>query len=368
LVEEVLGQTAAVGDALVASFKDLRNRRAGLRDQLTQAKQLVTDASLPYPTPPTTCAADGSYAVERLLSIDLAAAAAVAVEGLTPPSEKRFWEQPRHSTYIVAEPHCAETATVLRAVMLGRELLLAQRAPHDLVMLDMTFTLPIIYLNQALNQAPRSLELQCSHEFLLHYSEYLEAYRDLLRATRSDKHYVALPKYSTRREISGKLNWPGNQDDRGLLSQLLEAGELSRPIRLEQPDQQWHFNLGKLKDESKSQTEALTTEIVSLLENICVVNYKPQPWLPALRIEMGVSVATNEHRLATVVHGIKQQCATAGMLEPYPIYLADRTVKALARALPTFRQVATQRVSNQYDGDVGDVFFAMHGYRSESGG
>jgi len=56
------------------------------------------------------------------------------------------------------------------------------------------------------------------------------------------------------------------------------------------------------------------------------------------------------------------------VLEPYPVWLADRTVKALARAIPTFRQVATQRISEQYDGDIADVFFAMHGYRTESGG
>lgn len=368
LVEEVLNQTAAVGDVLVASFKDLRDKRACLRSDLTTSKQLISDSSLGYPAPPTTCAADGSYAVERLLSVDLAAAAAVAVEGLTPPSEKRFWEQPTYSTYIVAEPHCAETATILRAVMLGRELLLARKAPHDLVMLDMTFTLPIIYFNQALNQAPASPQLQCSQEFLLHCCDYLEAYRDLLQASRSDKHYIALPKYSTRREVSNKLKWPGNQDDRSLLSQLLEAGELTRPIELEQPDQQWHFNLGKLNTEIKAKAKTLTDEVVALLHSLRVISYKPQPWLPALRVEMGASIATNEYRLATVVHGVKHQCATAGMLEPYPIYLADRTVKALARALPTFRHVATQRVSNQYDGDVGDVFFAMHGYRSESGG
>jgi hypothetical protein len=55
------------------------------------------------------------------------------------------------------------------------------------------------------------------------------------------------------------------------------------------------------------------------------------------------------------------------MLEPYPNYLADRTVKALARALPAFRQVTTQRIAQDFDGDIGEVFFAMHGYRSDSG-
>lgn len=42
-------------------------------------------------------------------------------------------------------------------------------------------------------------------------------------------------------------------------------------------------------------------------------------------------------------------------------------VKALARAIPAFRQVATQQVSERYEGEVGEVFFGMHGYRSESG-
>ena len=91
------------------------------------------------------------------------------------------------------------------------------------------------------------------------------------------------------------------------------------------------------------------------------------PWLPALRVEVSKGIGVNSHRLATVVQGLKQQCATPSMLEPYPIYLADRMVKALARAVPAFRQVTTQRISEHYKGDIGEVFFAMHGYRSDSG-
>jgi len=48
--------------------------------------------------------------------------------------------------------------------------------------------------------------------------------------------------------------------------------------------------------------------------------------------------------------------------------MADRTVKALAKALPTFRHISTQNVAEKHVGDIGDVFFAMHGFRSESGG
>jgi hypothetical protein len=89
--------------------------------------------------------------------------------------------------------------------------------------------------------------------------------------------------------------------------------------------------------------------------------------LPALRIETAREVALNRHRLACVVQGLKHQCATPSMLEPYPLYVADRMVKTLVRALPAFRHVTTQHIAASYEGDIGEVFFAMHGYRSEGG-
>jgi hypothetical protein len=367
LVEEMLAQTSGVGDLLLAAFQRIKADRTSLRQTLLDRKLVLNESALGYPPLPTTCAADGSYAIERLLTVDLVAAAAVAVEGLTPPSEKRHWEQPHHSTFVAAEVHHAETATILRAVMLGRELLLATRAPHDLVMIDGTLTLPIIYFNQAINQSAETPGLRCSGEFITNCTTYLEAYSTVLRSERSDKNYLGLPKYSTRREVGRAMGWPGEHDDRGLLTLLLQPGELTRPMRLEQPDQPWHLNTSKLAVETRHQGEAATESIVDQLQHICVFYYKPQAWLPALRVEVGQNIASNNHRLATVIQGLKHQCATSAMLEPYPLYLADRMVKALARAVPAFRQVTTQRVSEHYEGDVGEVFFAMHGYRSETG-
>ena len=83
---------------------------------------------------------------------------------------------------------------------------------------------------------------------------------------------------------------------------------------------------------------------------------------------MSHNTAANNHRLGSVIQGLKYQCATPGILEPYPLYLADRMVKALAKSLPAFRQFTTQQIAEYYEGDVGEVFFAMHGYRSEVGG
>lgn len=262
---------------------------------------------------------------------------------------------------------------MLRALMLGEELLLAVAAPHDLVMLDGSLTLPIIYFNQALTKAPETSTLHCSRTFINNCISYLKAYLGLLRPERSDKQYVALPKYSTRREIGRNLGWPGTYDDRGILSLVLNAGELTRPLELEHPRDKlgnitWHLNVERLPtEELRTEARTVAEEIVANLSTVRVFYYKPHPWLPALRVEVGASVAENAYRLSTVVHGLKHQSATPSMLEPYPIYLADRTAKALARALPAFRQVTTQRISEKYQGDIGELFLAMHGYRSETG-
>jgi len=117
-----------VGEALLHSFHQIRRERANWRAGLEAADLLQHESDLEYVPIPTTCGIDGSYAVERLLSTDLVAAAAVAVEGLTPPSETRYWPEPRHQVSIETEPHDADTGTVVRAVMIGMELELASQA------------------------------------------------------------------------------------------------------------------------------------------------------------------------------------------------------------------------------------------------
>jgi hypothetical protein len=363
LVEELLDKSALVSDSLLGSFSALRESRADLRGALVSSDLLLRDAELEHPHMPTTCAVDGSYAIERLLATDLAAFAAVAVEGLTPPSETRHWDRPHHTAFIEPEPHNADTATVLRAVMLGNELKLAVKAPHDLVMLDQTLTLPVIYLNQALSKFVEVDELACAREFQDKAPQFLESYLEILQSQRSDRNYVGVPKYSTRREIGRRLGWPKGHDDRGLLSLLLEAGELTVPLALEQPEQPWHLTTAHMPQ----ATRVVADQIIAALGSVRVFYYKPHAWLPALRLEISESSAENRYRLAAVVHGVKLQCIAAGMLEPYPLYLADRTVKALSKSLPAFRQVATQRVAERYGGDIGDIFFALHGYRTEGG-
>ena len=365
MIEDMLQCSTAVGDVLLETFQQTRDFSEKLRSDLEKNGYLLNESQFGYPPLPTTCAADGSYAIERLLSVDFTVAAAVAIEGLTPPSEERYWEQPRHFVYVKEELHHPDTATVLRAIMLGHEIALAVKAPHDVVMLDGTLTLPVIYFNQALHKASEIDNLHCSRIFFSEVEQYLKEYLDIIRSRRTDKQFVGVPKYSTRREIGKLLNWPSEYNDRSLLTLILKAGELTKPIPLEQPAQPWHLAADKVLG---ADGDILEKEIVESLQSIYIFYYKPHEWIPALRLEVAQAIACNKNRLATVLQGVKYQCATPAMLEPYPLYLADRNVKSVSRAMPVFLQVTTQRIADKYKGDISDVFMVLHGYRTDTGG
>jgi hypothetical protein len=367
LLDAILDESAGLTVELLASFHRSREETERAREQLRVAGWLGNDADLGFPPVPTCCGIDGSYAIERMLTTDLAGCAAVAMEGLTPPSETRHWRDPHYRLHIHTEPHHEDTDSVLRALMIGFELLLASEAPHDVVMLDATLTLPIIYLNQGLSKSAATPDLSVSGRFQDLCVQFLEAYLTVLRSPRSDRAYIGLPKYTTRREIGAALDWSARHDDRGMLTLVLHGGEFVRPRVMEAPSSQWHLGVSALPANVHPEASRLAAAIVAALHDLQVFYYRPHAWLPAIRVEMGPGVADNSHRLATVIQALRHQCATPSMLEAYPVYIADRFAKSVARALPACRQVATQRLAEQYDGDVREVFLGMHGYRSEIG-
>lgn len=367
LVDDVLQRAKGISEKLLSEFKEVQARRREWRDCLASRRLLRKESELPYVNVPTACGVDGAHAIERLLATDMVVAAAVAVEGLTPPSETRHWPDPRHLTLLETEAHEADTGTIVRALTGGMELELAMNAPHEVVMLDGSMTTPFIYFKQALNKASEVPGLLMTGHLLQRIGDYLKAYHAILSSTRSDRCWIALPKYTTRREIGEELGWPKTHDDRALLSMVLEPGEFTQPQPLKRSEEPWHMNLGVVPDELKGTATRLSERIAGLLEEIRVVYYRPSSWLPALRIEMSRAISDNQARLASVIHGVRHQCGTPGVMEPYPLYMADRMVKQLPRAIPTFRQVASQRIAETYQGGISDVFLGLHGYRTESG-
>ncbi len=367
LVEELLAQSGQLSQRIREDLEAMRQARWEGREALERKGFLQREGDLPAVPVPTTCGVDGAYAVERLIATDLVAVVAVAVEGLTPPSETRYWPEPRHRAYVATEGHEEETGTLARAIMIGMELELAAQAPHDVVFLDGSLTTPLIYFNQAMNRALEAPTLYLTGYLLKHVEGYLAAYRDILRAGRTDRAWVAVPKYSVRRELGKQLGWSQRVDDRAMLTTLLEPGEFTVPQPLEPPRQPWHINLNPLPEKSRAHAEALRAEIIQLLSDVRVAYYRPRGWLPAVRLEMSRSIPENAARLAGVIQALHYQCGAPGMLEPYPLYLADRMVKHLGRAMPTLRQITGQRLAETYAGDLNDVFLNLHGYRTESG-
>jgi len=365
LVEEMLSKSELVGDDLYDSFKEIQNNKAKMRKQLQEQNILKVDSEVGYPGIPTTCGIDGSYAVEKLLATDFAACAAVAIEGLTPPSEKRHWEKPHHRMFIHPEKHNPDTGTIIRGVMMEMELELAGKAPHDIVFLDGSLTTPLIYMNQAINKITESnnTDTVIGKNLSENFKNFLESYKTVMESSRTDKLWVSMPKYTTRRELGKMLNWSSNYDDRAILTTILSPGEFTTPIPLEEPQQPWHLRL-PFKDK---ELEELKDNVISAINRLYVMYYKPHNWTPVFRIEMASSIATNNSRIAVLLQGLKYQSGTPGILEPYPLYIADRIVKHLGSAIPAFRQVATKRMTELHQGDIGEIFFSMHGYRTESG-
>ncbi|MEG8946406.1 DNA double-strand break repair nuclease NurA [Rosettibacter firmus] len=367
LVEEMLSKSEQVGDKLYDAFKEIQNNKARLREQLEQKNILKKDTELPYVSPPTTCGIDGSYAVEKLLATDFVACAAVSIEGLTPPSEKRFWEKPYHRVFIYPEKHDPDTGTIIRGVMMEMELELAAKAPHDIVFLDGSLTTPLIYMNQAINKMlewkNEGIYTEVGEELEKRFGGFLEDYKTILESSRTDKMWVSLPKYTTRRELGKMFNWPSHYDDRAVLNTILLPSEFTSPIPLEKPQQTWHLRIPS----NEKKLETLKDEIISAITRLYVIYYRPHNWTPVFRIEIASSVAENNSRIAILLQGLKYQSGTPGIIEPYPLYIADRMVKHLGGAIPAFRQTATRRMTELHKGDIGEIFFSMHGYRTESG-
>src|SRR2546430_12258595 len=98
LVEEMLSHYKRLGDQLSASLDEIQSQKEKIRASLSSQNLLRSDSAIirshAYPT---TCGVDGSYAMERLLSTDIAAMAGVAGGSPPPPRAKRKWAAPHPS-------------------------------------------------------------------------------------------------------------------------------------------------------------------------------------------------------------------------------------------------------------------------------
>jgi hypothetical protein len=182
----------------------------------------------------------------------------------------------------------------------------------------------------------------------------------MVQSERSDRIYVAAPKYTTRRELAEMIGFP-EYEDRGLLSFVLEAGQFVGPLQTPVGSRLWEIE--RISDEYRGFVSSYMKQI----RDLKIIYYRPFEHVPALRLEVANSVARNPQRLALLFEAVRIQCGAPSIFEPYPLYMADRMVKHLGRAIPALRRSTTQSIAEGWEGGLGPMFLAMHGYRTESG-
>ncbi|RLG15961.1 nuclease [Nanoarchaeota archaeon] len=325
---------------------------------------------------PTTAGVDGTYIIERTLSSDIVAVAAVAVEGLIPPRETRFWPTPRHRLWIYPLEHAERTPVGVRGLMLGMEVQLASVAPHRVVMLDGSFTTFLIAFGQVMNSigGEEGLLPQRLTEVLIDNMEsYLRSYLEILKSERTDKNYIALPKYSSRREVSEyiqrELEYNIRMNDKALLSLILRPGEMVGPLRLTRQEDRWHLTLGNYFGSedypNNSLFNRLREKILENINDLHVMYVRVNQANPVLRVELPKFVASNNARLARVLLALRYQASITGILEPYPLYIADTIVKQIWPAIGSLKDTALTQLAE--DPDISDVIISLNEYRTEGG-
>lgn len=371
LVEELVAKSDKLGEVVVRSLQHVNELRESIRKRLEDERLLQRLEDLPRVEEPTTCGVDGACVVESLLGYDIVAAVGLATEGLTPPSERRFWSDPHFYSFINIEPHRQENRSYARALMITYELEQATKAPHDVVFLDGSFTTPITALHQALSQDGVEHQREDNNlpsQLTERASEAVINYCNILTMDYSGHLFVSVPKYTTKRELSEYLGLSQQLDDRALCTLILKPGEFVGPIPLGQPSKNgsgWsgYFLTEKFLNQSALAAKEKVEQALS--QNIQVIYFKASPTNPALRVEITKSVATNQHRLSTVLAALRSQSAVPGILEPYPLYYADQMAKSLGTAVPALREILSRASAKDYSGNISDVFFVLHGYRTE---
>lgn len=361
LVKEMLDGAETVGERVHRTVHELRIQREAVRESARASDLILKRADLDVVREPSVAGVDGSYQIHRLTSLDLCAAAAVAVEG-TAKEERRFWKEPRHRLWMDAVKHADETTNAIRGVTVSMELELIGEAPHDLVLLDGSFTALIIWLNQAAlamesNGIP--VELRDALDERLGTNERMgTAIASLFEVLRSDR-VVGVPKYATSNELAKLLHVDAAVDGKTLATSFLEAGEYTKPLAVYEKAPAYHLHVYKQDDERAK-------ELAALMKGVHVVYFRPYNWLPAVRLELTRSQVTDLHRRALVLEGIARQLFSPATFEPYPLLLADRMVKSLGAGVNAVETAVTQ-ITVEKENEVEHTLQFLRQHRTEGG-
>ena len=324
---------------------DLRSR-AKLLGLISQTNDL-TDMQ-----PKSVAAVDGSIALIRLAAFEIAGAAALAVDGLGVEASD---SKPPYKFEIHIIDPIARAREIVYGLMFCMEYETAHAVNRDLVMLDGTFFTGMVAISLALRTAG-DLRDELSEAFK---QRWTESAIELIPEILESDNITAIPKRSSANEFVGQTRlFGGKQVDfngRSTASLILKTGEYTRPFDLETRG----FHL-----DSPDLYRNYTNQLQAMYSKIKVVYYKPHEWSHAFRIELPPAIAGDNTRLEETLEIIRRQTTNPAMLEPYPLYVADRFAKSLQKGVAALLDSVRTHVTSS-SGSPEIAADMMNAYRSD---
>ena len=352
LINELLERSSNLAEKASRSVAARTEERDELRERALQLGLITSLEDLSEMPEKSVVAVDGSAAVIRLAAFELASAAALAVDGLgwgpagtNPPYEFEA---------LITDPS-SNANEITYGLMFCMEYQVAGTADRDLVMLDGAFSTGMVAISIALRVAA-DLHDDLSEAFK---ARWTDSVMELVPEILASDNIIALPKRSSANEFATQTQLFGNREidanGRSTASLVLEAGEYAGPFDLER-----HF----FEFTNLNFDRLYMARLLDGYDNVKVVYYKPKEWTHAFRIEVPLAIADDHQRLAETLEVVRRQTVNPAIMEPYPLYVADRFVKSLRKGVNgILESVKTKTIAEATDSDIAADM--LNTYRTE---
>ena len=352
LINELLVRSETITEQARSNVDARINERDKLRERALQLGLVTQLGDLSVMPEKSVVAVDGSVAVIRLAAFELASAAALAVDGLgwNPNGVK----PPYEFETLITDP-ISSANEIAYGLMFCMEYSVAGMVDRDLVMLDGAFSTGMVAISLAL-RAAADLRDDLSEAFR---SRWTDSVMEIVPEILDSEKVIALPKRSSANEFATQTLLFGNREidtnGRSTASLILEAGEYAGPFDLE--THLFQFDSPKFY---RSYMARLKTGYA----NIKVIYYKPKEWTHAFRIEVPPAIVHNPKRLSETLEVVRRQTVNSAIMEPYPLYVADRFVKSLRKGVNAILEsVKTKTIGESPNPDIAADM--LNAYRTE---
>lgn len=350
-ISELLADNGQLSESIYMPFREIFTNREKLREQLLERSIIQEIAPTEEQETATTCGIDGYNSVEKLLNIDLVCCAAFAVEGLIPLSGEKRWESPCHRSLLRADRYNADINKIASAIRMQMEIELAASSPQVLVFYDGSFITQFAGIMDNLPLALKLKESQASQEYISRIKISIQSFETILTTRNTKKVWAGMPSNSYRNDLTAALQWQQDYSDTILFTILLSPGEFTAPMPVDRTELSRVKSL-PIKDEKFG---AVIDSLISEMNNIEFLYYRPYKWTPVLRIEIARSVSQDPSRLSTLLNGIQYQCHTPGIPLPYPLYSAGKMSQSMGSVIPLLRKMFVSHITNAHKGDVDEI-------------